>query len=230
MAIWIASRWAALARSATIMVAGLTLAACSVVGIRDGTEEPRFERRASLGDVEIRDYGPRLAAETLVTVDEVRGDETAARNAGFRRVAGYIFGANRSGEKIAMTAPVAQASARGEAGEKIAMTAPVAQERDARGGWRIRFFLPADRAWETLPIPSDPAVELVRVPASRMAALRFTGDRGADSVAARKAELMRALEGGAWQATGEPVAWFYDPPWTLPWLRRNEVAVAVDAR
>ena len=230
MEIWIASRWAALARSATMAAAGLTLVACSVVGVRDGTAEPRFETRARLGDVEIRDYGPRLAAEALVTIDEVRGDEMAARNAGFRRVAGYIFGANRSGEKIAMTAPVAQESTRGGTGETIAMTAPVAQERDARGGWRIRFFLPADRVWETLPIPNDPAVELVRVPASRMAALRFTGDRGADSVAARKAELLAALESGAWQAVGEPVSWFFDPPWTLAWFRRNEVAVPVVAR
>lgn len=230
MEIEITSRWAALARNATMMVAGLTLAACSVVGMRDGTEEPRFEIRARLGDVEIRDYGQRLAAETLVTIDEVQGDEMAARNAGFRRVAGYIFGANRSGEKIAMTAPVAQESARGGMGEKIAMTAPVAQERDLRGGWRIRFFLPADRAWETLPVPNDPAVELVRVPASRMAVLRFTGDRDAGAVAARKAELLAALQSGPWQAAGEAVAWFYDPPWTLPWLRRNEVAVPVVAR
>jgi hypothetical protein len=76
-------------------------------------------------------------------------------------------------------------------------------------------------------VPNDPAVRLVEVPGETMAVLRFTGDRGAAAVAARQAELLRGLAGTAWAPQGEPVAWFYDPPWTLPWLRRNEVAVPV---
>ena len=79
----------------------------------------------------------------------------------------------------------------------------------------------------TLPVPNDPAVRLVEVPGETMAVLRFTGDRGAEAVAARQAELLRGLAGTAWVPRGAPVAWFYDPPWTLPWLRRNEVAVPV---
>lgn len=225
-----APRRRAALRNVMTLLAGGVLAACSVVGMREGTEEPRFEIHARLGDLEIRDYGPRLAAETLVSAKAVQGDEAAARNEGFRRVAGYIFGGNRSGEKIAMTAPVAQATAAPAKGETIAMTAPVAQNREAGGGWRIRFFLPADRIWERLPVPNDPAVELVRVPGERMAVLRFSGDRGADAVAMRSADLLRALEASAWRATAAPVAWFYDPPWTIPGLRRNEVAVAVAPR
>lgn len=46
-----------------------------------------MERR--LDGVEIRHYGPRLAAETTVEASEER-----ARNEGFRRLARYIFGAN----------------------------------------------------------------------------------------------------------------------------------------
>ena len=61
----------------------------SIAGIRIGTEEPHYLGQRLTDDVEIRKYGPRIAAET--TVDD---DEDRARNAGFRRLARYIFGAN----------------------------------------------------------------------------------------------------------------------------------------
>lgn len=202
------------------LAAGLAVAACSVVGDRRGTEEPPFDVVGRAGEVEIRRYLPRIAAET-----EIEADAEAARNAGFRRLAGYIFGGNRGAEKIAMTAPVAQAPA---GGERIAMTAPVAQQPAGPGRWTIRFYMPAQWTMATLPMPDDPAVRLVEVPGETMAVLRFSGDRGAEAVAARQAELMRALDGSAWTPRAAPVAWFYDPPWTLPWLRRNEVAVKVD--
>ncbi len=203
------------------LVAGLLAAGCSVIGDRRGTEEPDYQVVARQHAVEIRRYGARVAAETTV-----EGDEEAARTAGFRRLAGYIFGANQGGEKIAMTAPVAQ---QGD-GAKIAMTAPVAQARDAEGRWVIRFFMPGKWTMATLPVPNDPAVRLVPVPPATMAVLRFSGSRGSGAVAERRRELLAALEGSAWQPVGAPVNWFYDPPWTLPWLRRNEVAVPVAAR
>jgi len=63
-----------------------------------------------------------------------------------------------------------------------------------------------------------------------MAVLRFTGLRGADAIAARQAELLERLESTAWKPIGPPLTWFYDPPWTIPFLRRNEVAVPVAPR
>lgn len=200
------------------LVSGLSLAACSLVGDRSGTEEPAYRVTDRVGEVEIRTYGARLAAETVV-----EADEEAARSTGFRRLAGYIFGGNRGNTSIAMTAPVATAAA----GQSIAMTAPVAQTRDAAGRWVVRFYLPREWTMATLPVPNDPLVVLVTVPAETIAALAFTGDRGAEAVRSRQQELRTALAGGPWHITAEPVAWFYDPPWTLPWRRRNEVAAAV---
>lgn len=75
----------------------------SVVGVRLGTEEPAHSVEQLTPEVELRRYGQRIAAETTVIADE-----ESARNAGFRRLAGYIFGGNHSNTKIAMTAPVAQ--------------------------------------------------------------------------------------------------------------------------
>ncbi len=194
----------------------LLLGACSVVGVRSGTEEPAYTVVARQGAAEIRQYGPRLAAET--TVDAT--DAYAARGTGFRRLAGYIFGANTARASIAMTAPVAQSS------ETIAMTAPVAQDR-TDSGWTIRFFMPAQYTMETLPRPRDPAIRLVTVPAQTMAVIRFTGSIAPEAVAGQQAALQRSLMNSPWRPDAAPVAWFYDPPWTLPFLRRNEVAVPV---
>lgn len=205
---------------AVALLSGVLLFACSTVGVRSA-EEPRFSVVAQVGAVEVRQYAPRLAAETVVD-----GDEEGTRNTGFRRLAGYIFGGNRGGTKIEMTAPVAQDAA----GEKIAMTAPVAQSRDAAGRWRIRFFMPSGQTLATLPQPNDPSVVLVTVPAETYAVLRFTGIPSANAVASHTATLVAALEGSAWRPVGAPVAWFYDPPWTLPPLRRNEVAVPVSPK
>ncbi|UXA11455.1 heme-binding protein [Mycobacterium sp. SMC-8] len=188
----------------------------ALVGVRAGTEEPMYVQEATVGRIEIRRYGPRIAAQTTVT-----GDEEMARNAGFRRLAGYIFGGNHRKTSIAMTAPVAQQN------EKIAMTAPVAQSRDAGGQSVIRFFMPSKWSMELLPEPDDERVELVEVPSETYAVLRFTGDRSPQAVAAKGEELLKGLQGSGFTPQGQPMAWFYDPPWTLPLRRRNEVVVSV---
>jgi hypothetical protein len=196
--------------------------ALAIVGIRIGTEEPKHTSRQLTDRVELRRYGPRIAAETTVAADE-----DAARNEGFRRLAGYIFGKNQRDDSIAMTAPVAQA----KAGHKIAMTAPVAQsaeDTELGEGWVIRFFMPSKWTMDTLPVPKDGRVRLVEVPAEHFAVLSFSGDRSPRAVAARTAELLETLRANGFEPTGEPSAWFYDPPWTLPFRRRNEIAVPVD--
>jgi hypothetical protein len=189
----------------------------SIVGVRIGTEEPHYLASKLTDRVELRRYGPRIAAETTVAADDER-----ARSIGFRRLAGYIFGANHRDEKIAMTAPVAQ-------GDQIAMTAPVAQTRSANDQSVIRFFMPSKWTMDTLPEPDDDHVELVEVPAETYAVLRFSGDRSPAAVDARTSELRTILHDNDVEPTGEPVAWFFDPPWTLPFRRRNEIAIPVAA-
>lgn len=191
-------------------------AAGTIVGIRSGTEEPSFTVERRIGDVEIRRYGTRIAAET--TID---ADEEASRNEGFRRLAGYIFGGNTAKTKIAMTAPVAQQS------EKIAMTAPVAAQRDAGGKWVIRFFMPSEHSLDSLPIPNDDRVRLVSVAPERVAVLRYAGLPNPRAVAAKAEELLKTLRDNKIEPAGDPLSWFYDPPWTLPFLRRNEAVVGL---
>lgn len=205
--------------------AAVATAACSTVGVRSGTEEPQWREVARVGDVEIRRYDERIAAETVVS-----GDSSAARNAGFRKLAGYIFGGNDRRQSIAMTAPVAQSGANpaGSGSQKIAMTAPVAQTPSGPDRWTIRFFMPSAYTMQTLPVPRDPDVRLVVVPAETYAVLRFSGTAPARTVDSHTADLLSGLTDTGWRPQGEPVAWFYDPPWTLPPLRRNEIAVRVE--
>ena len=166
------------------LVARVAEEAGAVVGLRFGTEEPRYTSEKVTHGLEIRNYGPRIAAETTVF-----GDEDKALSDGFRRLAGYIFGGNHGNAKIAMTAPVARQS-----GQKIAMTAPVSKISGADGGSVVRFFMPAGWTMDTLPEPNDEEVGLVTVPAETVAVLRFTGDRGSAAVAARTTELLEALK------------------------------------
>jgi hypothetical protein len=197
--------------------------ALSLVGVR-AYEQPPHRLVGRAGPAEVREYGPRLAAETTL--------DPGTRDQAFGLLAGYIFGKNRAaggggggggGAKIAMTTPVEVR------GEKIAMTAPVQQ---AKAGARVtmRFFLPRSITRATAPEPADPRVRVVEVPGETLAVLRFSGSTGDARIAERKEALLRELRRSAWEPEGEPVFFGYDPPFTPPFLRRNEVAVPVRRR
>ncbi|OZC77885.1 heme-binding protein [Rhodococcus sp. 06-462-5] len=192
--------------------------ALGVVGIRVGTEEPPHTSRRLTDAVEIRRYEPRIAAQTIVDADEEE-----ARQEGFRRLARYIFGGNGGKKRVAMTAPVSQSPA---GSQKIAMTAPVSSTPGS-DGWVVRFFMPSEWTMDTLPESDDDRVTLTEVPAETVAVLRFSGGRGRGDVQPQIAALTDALRAEGIEMLGEPMTWFYDPPWTLPPLRRNEVVVAI---
>jgi hypothetical protein len=204
------------------MAAAALLAGCSVFGIRSGYEQSSYTVVEEIeGNVEIRRYAPRLAAETAIDATE-DGD---ARNRAFRRLFAYISGANRADEEVAMTTPVET-----RASETIAMTVPVESSGADGEEGVIRFFVPVSYTDETVPTPTDPEVRIVHLPATTVAVLRFSGSWSEDALDERRADLLDRLDRSAWIATGTPTTMFYDPPWTLPFLRRNEVAVPVELR
>lgn len=182
---------------------------------RAAVEQPKYRVLETVDGVEVREYPARIVAETVAD-----GSEQSARNEGFRRIAGYIFGGNKARASVAMTSPVAQSAA----SEKIAMTSPVAQG-PAGDGWRIQFFMPAKYGMADLPVPNDPKVTLRRLPPERYAVIRFSGLAGERAVAARRDRILAVAKARGWRL-GEGVdTWFYDPPWTPPPMRRNEVAI-----
>lgn len=176
-------------------------------------ETPKYTVERSEGAIELRDYAPRIMAEVAVS-----GSQSQAVSAGFRVLAGYIFGANEGGAKVAMTSPVTQVP-----GESITMTTPVTQlARD--GNWLIQFMMPASFTLQTLPKARDPSIRFVTVPANRQVVLRFSGVAGTANLTAKEGELRSWARGQALEVAAGPFYYFYDAPWTLPWNRRNEVA------
>lgn len=181
-------------------------------------EEPTFRSVLKEGPYEVRDYPALVVAEVTVP-----GDQKAAASAGFRLLAGYIFGGNKGQRKIAMTAPVAQIPA----GEKIAMTAPVAQTA-GDSGWVVRFTMPAGSSLETLPEPNDSRVHLHATPPVRYATLRFSGLARPDEVSKQTGWLSTWIGQHHLKALGPATLAQYNPPWTLWFLRRNEVMIPVE--
>ena len=147
----------------------------------------------------------------------------AGRSEAFQLLFAYIAGANRASatgqNTIAMTTPV-EVSGK----QLVAMTVPV-ETSDSVGAAHMRFFLPAKFSLDTAPKPLNPRVRLITVSDETLAVLRFTGS--ASDLAERKTELMARLANAKWRPGSEPRVLFYDAPFTLPFLRRNEAAVAV---
>ena len=173
------------------------------VSTTSAIEEPTYSLVTSWEspDIEIRDYDSRILATTRMT---------EGQNSGFRVLAGYIFGGNENEQEIAMTAPVQR-------------TMPGEQEAE------MAFVVPRAYSMEELPTPDDSRVEFREVPAYRAAVIRFSG-----WVNDKKAErywqtLIAFLEEQGIQPVGDPTLNQYNPPWTPPFMRRNEIIVAVVA-
>ena len=198
------------------VLAVLLLGAALLGPILSNVEQPKYTLAERSGNIEIRDYAPMIAAETKVT-----GDRREAIGDGFRIIADYIFGNNTASKKVPMTAPVTQ-----QGSEKIAMTAPVTQQGDGKS-WRVAFIMPSEYTMDTLPKPNNPAVELKEVPAKRFGVIRFSGMGGQGNLDRHAEELQAFLEAKNLAFPSPPTYAFYNPPWTLPFMRRNEVLIEI---
>lgn len=202
-----------------LLAAGL-VGGCAMI-LPSMLEQPYYTVIARLGDaVEIRDYAPRTYAESSVPAD---GPEP--RRDAFRLLFNYIAGANAGENKIDMTIPVATE----RPGAKIDMTAPVSTSNEG-SDYRMRFFLPSKFTEENAPAPTNPAVRIGTVPARIEAAIRYTGSQSEEKNIVMRARLLDALAESTWKPTGTPSAMFYNPPFSVPFLRRNEAIVAVEKK
>lgn len=208
------------AMAALALTAALLQSGCSVFGFQS-VDEPDYRVLTAAGGFELRRYDAKVVAETVVDAD--------FRDAGriaFKRLFGYISGDNRASLEISMTAPVlAQPSAQTEAG-KIAMTAPVTGE-PSTNGWRFAFVLPAEYDLSNAPQPNDERIQLKRIPAKKVAVLRYSGLWRESDYAENRMRLREWIERSGLEADSPARVASYDPPWTLPSLRRNEVMIDI---
>jgi len=188
------------------------------------TEEPQFSIIEKSEPFELRSYAPQLIAEV-----KVEGDLDTASSQGFRLIAAFIFGQNQVSEKISMTAPVAIETAQST---KIAMTVPVGIEasKDSAKGvsqWVFSFVMPSEYTMATLPKPLNPLVSIRELPAQRRAAITFSGFYNEAKVLEKTKALEDWIKSKQWQSIGNPQFARYNPPWSIPFMRRNEILITV---
>jgi hypothetical protein len=179
-------------------------------------EEPSYRVITQSEPFEIREYPPLIVAQV-----EVPGDLSEASSAGFRLIANYIFGNNISVRDGGLTTaePVP---------EKIAMTVPViAEGKGDQKTWLIQFVMPKQYTLETLPKPNNPQVKLLAMGPQKLAVVRFTGFISDDKVQEKTAELMAWIKSRNALPLGNPRLARYNPPWSIPWMRRNEILIPI---
>ena len=180
-------------------------------------EEPDYAVVQKTEIFEVRQYEPYLVAEVLVP-----GPASQAGSQGFSLLGGYIFGKNKGERKLQMTAPVTQIPVEPPTPIKLEMTAPVTQAATS-GGFLVQFVMPKGYTLATLPEPLDAKVKLREVPGNRVAVIRFSGS-WSQSLYEEKLQTLRSAVAAAGLATdGEAISSRYNSPFSLPFMRRNEI-------
>ena len=184
------------------------------------TEEAEFTLIHKENNFEIREYSPRIIAQVSVS-----GNFNDSSSAGFKSLADYIFGnnvINDKSQKIAMTAPVVVEPT----SEKITMTAPVLAE-GKNSEWLISFVMPKEYSMESLPKPNNSAVVLIERPREKYAVVVFSGLVRESSYNEKATLLNEFVKIQGLSSVGSLLIARYNPPWTLPFFRRNELMVKV---
>ncbi|MEM8790242.1 MAG: heme-binding protein [Pseudomonadota bacterium] len=197
-----------LAKTALFIGGGVALTAflgaCAWIYSSSTVEQPKYDIVRYDGAIELRDYPELVTASVRRT-----GARYEAVNAGFRPLAGYIFAKEREGEKIAMTAPVTQRAGEGQ-------------------DWTVQFIMPSEYALDDLPAPTRADVELGTLPATRRAAIRFSGVATDELIAEQEALLRKWMAANGLTPVGAPIYAYYNDPFTPGFLRRNEVLFDLD--
>lgn len=191
------------------------------------TEEPSYRVLRSEPPFELRDYDPMIIAQTRVS-----GDMDQASSKGFRIIADYIFGNNQTPEntsdKIAMTAPVTVTPQ----STTIAMTAPVnvaplVNSMQEANEWLVSFVMPRQDTLQTIPKPTQRAVTLIELPRRYFVVNQFSGFNNISKIQDKTEQTIQWATQQGYTLKGPPELARYNPPWTLPMFRRNEIMIEV---
>lgn len=198
----------------------LTTMGCSMFGIRT-EKEPNYEVITSDDNKQIRKFNPMITASVII-----KGDYKNNASPGFKQLAGFIFGDNETNTKVKMTAPVIQ---RPSGSEKISMTAPVIQT-PGDDAWEMSFVMPAEYTLDSLPKPKNPNIIIKQIPSQTVAVLSYTGLTDENKINKLGAELTEWIIQQGYKNISKPRSARFDPPWTIPFLRRNEIHITVEKK
>lgn len=168
-------------------------------------DEPKYKVIENYKPVEIRQYQGFLIAEI-----ETSGPRSEAISDGFKKLATYIFKENDAQEKMSMTAPVFQ------------------KKSEDANSWKTSFVMPQKYTMQTLPLPHDKSIKIQEILPKKFAVIRFSGNATEESIQKNLTQLNSFLSTQRIQATGNHLYAFYNPPWTLPFLRRNEIMIEIE--
>ena len=184
------------------------------------TEEPEFSILYKENNFEIREYAPRIIAQVKKT-----GNFDEASGSGFRSLANFIFGnnsINNESKKISMTAPVLAEPT----SANILMTRPVLAE-EKNNQWLISFVMPKKYSLKTLPKPMNSEIMLTTLPKEKFAVIVFSGLVRESSYNKKVKLLNDFIEKQNLKTSGSVQIARYNPPWTLPFFRRNELMIKI---
>jgi len=168
--------------------------------IMSDVEQPKYDVIEQNSPIEIRQYSALIVSEVVV-----KNTRKLSINKGFKLIADYIFGNNQQQTKISMTAPVTQ--------------------QKSENGWIVRFIMPAEHSLDTLPKPENPAVKIKKIDQQKFVVIKFSGLSSEDNIQQHELKLTQYILDNGLQTQNSPIYAFYNPPWTLPFLRRNEILI-----
>ena len=195
-----------------LTVVVLAFGAAMIGPIMSNVEVPAYKILKKEQNIEIRQYPPLIIAEV-----KTAGSRQDSIGNGFRILADFIFGNNEGEKQLSMNGPITQ-----QQGIKIAMTAPVQQEKTDTE-WAISFIMPSKFSIDTIPNPINDRIKIIQIPSKRYAVITFSGRSTEANLTKHTNELEIYMNGSSYSKVGNAKYAFYNPPWTLPFLRRNEV-------
>jgi hypothetical protein len=171
--------------------------------VMSNVENPEYTIIESHDQIEIRDYNEFIVAQVLV-----KEDFKTARSVGFKFLAHYIFGNNIEHLKIAMTAPVMQ--------------------QKQENAWNIIFMMPSIYSFDALPKPFNNKIKLLEIPHKIFVVIRFSGLASDSNIEKNLVKLKSFISEQNLKPVSNEIYAFYSPPWTLPFMRRNEIMVEIE--
>jgi hypothetical protein len=165
-------------------------------------KEPQYTVISKNSNIEIRQYNQYIVAKTSIDKGESEEDNNM-----FRTLASYIFGGNTKNQSIPMTAPVTTYN-------------------DGKTYNMIFYMLSVDDSTD-LPVPNNSKINLETFTLGKCAVLEFSWFTSESRVKKFKAELSTYLDENNLKALSPFMVNRYDPPWRLPFMRRNEIIVKI---